>query len=288
MVLSVFLCLFLFTIFMVRPAFIAFLVVTLVGCMANAPVDTANTSMSASGIGVQTLAGSGTTPSGSGGTVAIKTEQVNYGAANGYLALPQTEGTHPAVVLIHEWWGLNDNMRWYAEQFAKQGYVALAVDLYGGQSTQDPAKAQELAGGVQKNMTGAFMNLESAVAYLKTRPEVDSSRIASVGWCFGGGWSYQMAKNNMGVKATVMYYGQFSPKDDLSMMKAHIIGHFGEKDTSIPVDDVKTFRAKLQTLSGENQVFIYPNEGHGFARELNTPAAKLAWERTLKFLKEQL
>ena len=218
---------------------------------------------------------------------SVRKEKVNYGPATGYLALPEGEGPHPALILIHEWWGLNDNIRWYAEEFAKQGYVALAVDLY-GESTDDPKRAGELASAVRNNLEPAFANLQAAVDYLRTRPEVAQNRLASVGWCFGGGWSYQMAKNDMGVKATVMYYGQFAPDDDLSMMEAHIIGHFGEDDTSIPVDDVKAFRAKLQTKSGANQIFIYENVGHGFARELTTESAKQAWARTLEFLKEEL
>lgn len=214
---------------------------------------------------------------------------VEYGGGHhGYLAPAEGSGKHPALILIHEWWGLNDNIKWYADQFAKQGYTALAVDLYDGESTTDPARAQELATSVRNNLDDVMANLKGAVSYLKERDDVDQTRLGSVGWCFGGGWSYQMAKNNLGVKATVMYYGQFAPDDDLSMMKAHIIGHFGENDTSIPVDDVKAFRAKVQNISGENQIFIYPNEGHGFARELTTDSAKQAWTRTLTFLKEEL
>ncbi len=224
----------------------------------------------------------------SGSGAALRGTMVDYGPTEGYLSLPAGEGVHPAIVLIHEWWGLNDNIKWYADEFAKQGYVALAVNLYKKEATTDPAEAQTLAGEVRDNMDDASANLKAAVDYLKTRPEVQTDRLASVGWCFGGGWSYQMAKNDMGVKATVMYYGQFAPEDDLSMMKAHIIGHFGENDESIPVDDVKAFRAKLETLSGENQVFIYPNEGHGFARELTTESARTAWTRTLDFLKQNL
>lgn len=213
---------------------------------------------------------------------------VNYGAATGYLAIPATPGPHPALILIHEWWGLNDNIKWYADQFAAQGYVALAVDLYEGKSATTPDEAKILAGAVRENVEGAFTNLSSAVAFLKSRSEVAGERLAAVGWCFGGGWSYQMAKNDLGIQASVMYYGQFAPEDDLSMMKAHIMGHFGEKDQAIPVDDVKAFRAKLQTLSGEHQVFIYENEGHGFARELTTESSKQAWSRTLDFLRSQL
>jgi carboxymethylenebutenolidase len=199
----------------------------------------------------------------------------------------------PAVILIHEWWGLNSNMEKMADEFAKQGYVALAVDLYGGESTQDSKKAQELSGKVRNDTEGAFANLRAAVDYLKAQPFIDPSKLASVGWCFGGGWSYQMAKNNLDLKASVMYYGQFNPKDDLSEMKSHIIGHFGAEDRSIAVDDVKAFQAKLKTLSGDHEIYIYENAGHGFANESNTQAyretsAKQSMERTLDFLKKTL
>ncbi len=218
---------------------------------------------------------------------AITTQTVNYGPTEGYLALPTEPGIKPAIILIHEWWGLNDNIRWYADEFARQGYVALAVDLY-GETTTDPAIAKNLAEHVRTNMKDAQDNLLSAVNFLRLHPKVNASQLASVGWCFGGGWSYEMAKNNMGTKATVMYYGRFAPDDDLSMMRSHIMGHFGENDEAIPVDDVKAFRAKVETLSGDNQIFIYENVGHGFARELDTDSAKQAWTRTLEFLREQL
>lgn len=210
----------------------------------------------------------------------------------GYLAMPQDAENLPAVILIHEWWGLNDNMRDMAKQFAGQGYVALAVDLYEGQATTDSAVAQQLAGAVRNNLDAATKNLNAAVEYLKKSPNVDEARLASVGWCFGGGWAYQMAKNDMGVKATVMYYGQFSPEDDLSHMKASIIGHFGEKDTGIKVDNVREFQATLKTLAGNHEVYIYPNAGHGFANpdnpNYNQEAADTAWQRTTEFLQKYL
>ncbi|OIO54787.1 hypothetical protein AUJ46_02255 [Candidatus Peregrinibacteria bacterium CG1_02_54_53] len=235
------------------------------------------------------LAGCITAPDPAGqsdlqGEGMVRTEVVDYGPTRGYLALPEGDGPHPALILIHEFWGLNDNIRWYAEEFAKQGYAALAVDLYEGESTQDAARARELAGAVRANVDPAFANLRAAVDYLRSRSDVDSNRLASVGWCFGGGWSYQMAKNDLGVRTSVMYYGQFAPEDDLSMMKALIIGHFGEEDQGIPVDDVKAFRARLKTLNGDHQIFIYENVGHGFARELETESARTAWQRTLEFL----
>lgn len=230
----------------------------------------------------------------------ITTMNLGYMAENtdvvGYLARPKgsaPEGRWPALILIHEWWGLNDNIRGLAEDFAREGYVALAVDLYEGKSTDNPTRAREMAGGVRDDMDRAFANLKAAVDYLKSLDYVADNQLASVGWCFGGGWSYQMAKNDLGVQASVMYYGQFMPEDDLEQMRAQIIGHFGEDDQSIPVDDVKAFEAKLQTLDGEHEVYIYENAGHAFANEDNEQAyreesAREAWERTMRFLEKAL
>ena len=227
----------------------------------------------------------------------LQSREVAYGLSNGkmlsgYLVIPAGDGPFPGLILIHEWWGLNDNMRANALALARQGYAALAVDLYEGESTTDPTRAKELAGTVQGNMERAFDNLKQAVDYLRTEPKVDRQLLGSVGWCFGGGWSYQMAKNDLGVRATVMYYGRFSHEDDLSHMKSTILGHFGEKDTSILVNDVKEFRVKLKTLSGDHEIYIYPNAGHGFANSDNPAfdpaAADVSWSRTLEFLEKTL
>lgn len=228
----------------------------------------------------------------------ISTETVTYyqteagSAVQGYLAQPEGEGPFPALVLIHEWWGLNDNIRDLAQQYAAAGYVALAVDLYEGGTGATPEEARALAGAVRENTDGAFANLNAALEYLSTQSQVDASRLGSVGWCFGGQWSYNMAKNNLGTKVSVMYYGRFSADDDLSMMKAQILGHFGEEDRGILVDDVEQFKAKLNTLEGEHAVYIYPNAGHAFANEDSEAyveeAAAKAWERTLEFLEENL
>ncbi|OGJ55511.1 hypothetical protein A3D88_04625 [Candidatus Peribacteria bacterium RIFCSPHIGHO2_02_FULL_52_16] len=227
----------------------------------------------------------------------LQTREVAYGLSggktlSGYLVIPAGDGPFPGLILIHEWWGLNDNIRANALAFARQGYAALAVDLYEGESTRDPARAKELAGAVQGNMDRAFDNLQQAVDFLRSEPNVNRQLIGSVGWCFGGGWSYQMAKNDLGVRATVMYYGRFSHEDDLSHMKSTILGHFGEKDASILVDDVKAFRVKLKTLSGDHEIYIYPNAGHGFANSDNPvfdpAAADVSWGRTLEFLQQTL
>lgn len=224
---------------------------------------------------------------------SVTTSTVQYhDTASGYLVVPDGEGPFPALILIHEWWGLNDNIRDYAERFAKQGYVALAVDLYDGESTETADQARVLATSVRENMDSAFANLQSAVDYLNGLDVVQEDSLASVGWCFGGGWSYEMAKNDLDVQSSVIYYGRFNPDDDLSMMRADILGHFGEEDASIAVDDVKAFEAKLQTLQGEHQIFIYENAGHAFANEDNEDAydrvsADQAWIRTIEFLQRQ-
>jgi carboxymethylenebutenolidase len=199
----------------------------------------------------------------------VVTEEVRYHKkvkeVRGFLARPADNKKYPGVVLIHEWTGLNDYMRGNARQFAKLGYVALAVDLYQGQVATNRDEAGRLAGWVRENREVALENLKQAVAYLKGRStNVDPQRLASVGWCFGGGWSYQMAKNDLGVKA----------------------------NRSIKVDDVRAFQANLKTLNGDHEIYIYPNAGHGFAKpgrkRYRKEAAEDAWKRTTAFLKKYL
>ncbi len=228
----------------------------------------------------------------------ISTEDVVYHTTEtgteveGYLAMPEGEGPFPGIVMIHEWWGLNDQVRGMARDYAAEGYAVLAVDLYNGESATTPDQAGALAGAVRENTDGAFANLNAATTYLQSQSSVAADRIGSVGWCFGGQWSYNMAKNNLGTKASVMYYGRFSADDDLSMMKTQILGHFGEEDTSILVDDVKQFKANLETLNGNHAVYIYPNAGHAFANEesdaYQAESAAQAWERTIEFLEANL
>jgi carboxymethylenebutenolidase len=210
---------------------------------------------------------------------------------SGFIARPISGQNRPGLVLVHEWWGLTDTIRDLARRFAEQGYVALAVDLYDGKSTDDPAQARRLMTIVNEDQERAFANLGAAVAHLKKHPSVAESRIGSVGWCFGGGWSYQIARNNLGVRASVIYYGPFNPRDDLAQMRAQIIGHFAENDRSIRVDDVRAFQARLNTLGGNHEIYIYPNTTHGFATDpqvYDEAAAELAWQRTQEFLSRYL
>lgn len=233
--------------------------------------------------------------SGSMMSDGVSTSMVTYDSQKGikgFLAQPEKKGKYPGIILIHEWWGLNDYIYDRAKDFAKLGYVALAVDLYEGRSATKSEDAGKLAGEVRNNVEKAFDNLSMAINYLKTLPNVNPNRLASIGWCFGGGWSYEVAKNNLGVKVSVMYYGRFSPDDDLKMMKALIIGNFGGKDLSIKVDTVKEFQATLKKLNRKHEIYIYPNAGHAFdnkyGERYDKEASELAWDRTIKFLKKNL
>ena len=227
-----------------------------------------------------------------GDTSGITIENVNYFENSvGFLAKPKKEGIYPAVVMIHEWWGLNDNIKEMARSLAAEGYVVLAVDLFGDVATE-PNKARELSSKVRNNMVGAIANMKAAVQYLKNLDNVDDDKIASMGWCFGGGMSLQLALNEE-MASTIIYYGQLETNaTKLSVIKWPVLGIFGEKDTSIPVESVKKFEAALNQLGIENEIHIYEGVGHAFANPSGANYApeqtKDAWKKTVEFLKRTL
>lgn len=219
-------------------------------------------------------------------------EQVSYHEnVQGYLARPEEEGEYPGVVMIHEWWGLNENIKQMADSLASQGYVVLAVDLYNGEVATESSRAGELAGMVRSNPQQALANLNSAVDYLQE--EQNSDKIASLGWCFGGGQSLLLALNNNETNATVIYYGTLvTDEEQLSEINTPVLGIFGSEDSSIPVETVNEFDSALDSLEIENEVYIYEGVGHAFANPsgMNYAPAETqdAWEKTLAFLEENL
>ncbi|MBI2653645.1 dienelactone hydrolase family protein [Candidatus Woesearchaeota archaeon] len=228
-----------------------------------------------------------------GNTSNIVTENVTYfGNSVGFLAKPKKEGIYPAVVMIHEWWGLNDNIKEMARSMAAEGYVVLAVDLFNGKVAKDANEARELTTNIRNNPSQAIENMKAAVEFLKNQNNVDKDKIASMGWCFGGGMSLQLALNEK-LAATIIYYGSLeTDKAKLSVIKWPVLGIFGEKDTSITVDSVKKFEAALNELGIENEIYIYPDVGHAFANPSGANYApeqtKDAWEKTLRFLEGNL
>ena len=228
-----------------------------------------------------------------GDTSGIITEDVIYfGSSKGFLAKPKNEGVYPAVVMIHEWWGLNDNIKEMARSLAAEGYVVLAVDLYNGKIGKNSTEAGQLAGAVRGNPAVAIQNMKAAVQYLQNLGNVNDDKIASMGWCFGGAMSLQLALNEK-LAATVIYYGNLETNSTkLSVIKWPILGIFGSKDTSIPVETVKKFEAALNEVGIENEIHIYEGVGHAFANPSGMNYApeqtKDAWEKTLEFLDREL
>ena len=197
----------------------------------------------------------------------------------------------PAVIMIHENRGLNDNIKDTADILAKQGYVVLAVDLFQGQVTADPNQARELSSSVRNNPGIAIENMKSAIAYLSSLQNVNASRIASIGWCFGGGQSLQLALNSEDhpLAATIIYYGQVvNDTNEISKIKWPVLGIFGDQDQSISVDSVKAFQQALNETGVTNEIYIYPGVGHAFANPSNQNYAPKetadAWQKTLTFL----
>lgn len=215
---------------------------------------------------------------------AITTNEVTYFEdIHGFFAKPAGEGLYPGVVMIHEWWGLNDNIRDMARELAKEGYAVLAVDLF-GKVAQTPDEARQMTSSLDKEK--AIQNLRAAVAYLRSQ---GATKIASLGWCFGGGQSMQLALSGENLDATVIYYGNLvTDEQKLSSIQWPVLGVFGDKDQSIPVENVKKFDTALDALGIANEIYIYPNLGHAFANPSGANYApqetKDAWAKTVAFL----
>jgi carboxymethylenebutenolidase len=225
----------------------------------------------------------------------LTTSTVNYyGNASGYLVYPKNGSSLPAVVMIHEWWGLNQNIKNMAEQLAREGYVVLAVDLYGGEVAAEANRARELSSAVGSNPQVAIENMQAAVQHLSSLQNVNSSRIASLGWCFGGGQSLQLALNTeQPLATTVIYYGNLvTDQNELSKIDWPVLGIFGSADQSIPVDTVRQFKSALDADRIENEIHIYEGVGHAFANPSGDNYAPEetadAWAKTLDFLKRHV
>jgi carboxymethylenebutenolidase len=218
--------------------------------------------------------------------------QVSYKSGDdtvqGMLYTPSGKGPFPAIVVIHEWWGLNDWVKEQASKLADQGYVALAVDLYRGKVASTPDMAHELMRGLAEDRAGR--DLRAAVAFLRAQPNVKKDRVGSIGWCMGGGYSLQTALLDPELAATVINYGHLATEpENLQKIHAPILGIFGGQDRGIPVDDVRKFEAALKGMGKKVEIVIYPDAGHAFENPNNKTGYRAddaadAWQRTVKFL----
>jgi carboxymethylenebutenolidase len=227
---------------------------------------------------------------------APKTETVTFpngsGTVSGFLATPEKPGRYPALVVIHEWWGLTDWVKEQTQKLADQGYVALAVDLYRGKVTSDPEEAHELMRGLPQDR--ALSDLQAAFAYLATRKDVDRDHIGSIGWCMGGGLSLQLAIHQPRLAACVVNYGALpTDPNDLQQIYAPILGNFGAEDRGITPADVADFKKTMEGLKRRVDLKVYDGAGHGFENSTNTngyraAAATDAWARTVAFLSKTM
>lgn len=237
--------------------------------------------------------------------VDLQNKTVNYyDQANGYLVYPSgsnenksgnKNGTLPAVVMIHENKGLNDHIKNMANLLARNGYVVLAVDLFKGEVTTDRNRSSELTQYIRDNPDIATANLQSAVKYLASLPNVNAEKIASLGWCFGGAQSLQLALNSQAhpLSATIIYYGRLiTDNATLAKIKWPVLGIFGDQDSSIPVETVKEFESALNSNNIPNEIYIFKGVGHAFANPSGDNYAptetKDAWDKTLSFLDKHL
>ena len=206
---------------------------------------------------------------------------------SGALALP-ANAPAAAVLLIHEWWGLNDQIKSVAAKLADEGYVALAVDLYDGKVASDAGEARSYMG--QVNAGEATDTLASWIGWLKDH-EKASGKVATVGWCFGGGWSLN-ASIAAPVDGTIIYYGNVSRKAaDLKALKGPVLGHFATEDQWINQAMVSGFEAEMKQ-AGKQLTTHWYDANHAFANPTSArydeADAALSWQRTQAFLKQTL
>jgi len=225
-------------------------------------------------------------------------DDVVYGSIDGrelqgYLVRPSgADEDTPAVIVIHEWWGLNDNIRRAADRLAGEGYVALAVDLYDGAAATVPKEAMQLMGKLTENQARADENLRQAYAYLDD--EIGAPRVGSIGWCLGGRWSLRTAILLPDtLDAAVIYYGTVvTDETQLAPLTMPVLGNFAEDDPIIPLATVDAFQATMQDLGKDVDIKIYAGAKHAFSNPsgmaYDPVAAADAWERTTAFLKEHL
>jgi carboxymethylenebutenolidase len=216
--------------------------------------------------------------------------EANGGTANGYLAEPDGEG--PGIVVLQEWWGVDEHVREICDRFAGEGFLALAPDLYHGETTDQPDEAQQKM--MAMNMEEAEKEMRGAVEYLLEHPKCNGA-VGSVGFCLGGGLSVWAASANPKVGAAVtFYYVMPHGKPDFSRINAPVLGHFGTADDYISVEDAKALEQELQAAGVEAAFEFYEGAGHAFFGphdRLGThdpEHARNAWQRTVDFFKKHL
>jgi carboxymethylenebutenolidase len=224
--------------------------------------------------------------------LAADSKSVSYKSGDetvqGVLYTPSGKGPFPALIVIHEWWGLNDWVKEQASKLSDEGYVALAVDLYRGKVATTPDMAHEIMRGVPEDR--AKRDLHAAFEFLASQPNVKKDRIGAIGWCMGGGYSLDVAMQEPTLAADVINYGHLATDPEaLKKIHAPILGLFGAQDRGIPPADVRKFGEGLDQMGKKIEIKIYDDAGHAFENPNNKDGyreadAADAWKRTVDFL----
>ena len=216
----------------------------------------------------------------------------NGSSASGYLAVPSS-GQGPGTIVLQEWWGLEAHIRDVCDRLAGEGFVALAPDLYHGESTDQPDEAEQKM--MALSMDRAEREMRGAVDFLAGHEAVQGEGIGSVGFCLGGGLSVWAASANPRVRAAVTYYYVMPHgKPDFSQIEAPVLGHFGTADDFVSVDDAEALRAELESAGVDVTFEFYDGAGHAFFNDTDRlgtydpEAAKQSWQRTTEFMRSNL
>jgi len=208
------------------------------------------------------------------------------------LYTPAGKGPFPALIVVHEYWGLNDWVKQQASKLADQGYQALAIDLYRGRVADTPDMAHELMRGVPEDR--AKRDLHAAFEFLQAQPNVTKDRIGAIGWCMGGGYALEVALAEPTLAADVINYGHLATDPEaIKKINASILGLFGGQDRGITPEDVHKFEAAMKLAGKKIEVKIYDDAGHAFENPGNKEGYRAAdtadaWQRTMRFLAENL
>lgn len=223
-------------------------------------------------------------------------ETVSYAGAegsetlSGYLARPEGVGPLPAVVVIQEWWGLDEHIRDVTRRFASAGFVALAPDLYHGQVVTEPNEARKLV--MALDMQAAVGEIQQAVTFLLDQESVQGDKVGIVGFCMGGRLVLETARVEERLGAAVAFYGSPLTAAEAGEVKAPLLGLFGEDDGGIPVAQVRAMEQALNAAGVEAQIRVYAGAGHAFFNDTrasyNVDAATDSWNRTLSWFRSHL
>ena len=216
----------------------------------------------------------------------------NGDTASGYLAVPES-GSGPGVIVLQEWWGMDDSIKRYADRFAEEGFLALAPDLYGGETTEQPDEAEQKM--MAMNMDKTVKDMRGAVDYLKQHEGFQGDGVGAVGFCLGGGLAVWAGAESDDVDAVVTYYYVMPHgKPDFSKIKGPLLGHFGTADDFISHDAAQALETELREAGADVDFHYYEGSGHAFFNDLDRlgtydpAAATVSWERSVSFLRKAL